>query len=271
MNEADPVIADFAEQFPDSFARALRKGSDEQISATFKLLPTRSIAAIAARLPAARLRTLLDSGEHSPRAWLEDAPFDDAIMLLSRMRRERRIALIGSLRDRKLKRRLMRHQQYPRHSSGFYVQDVFLRIDIDTPASEAVNELRSFDEDELPLIVVVDTAGRYAGVLKPWQLMSKRLSSQRLSEHVEHILPIAPETPVVAAAEHEGWLEHNWLPVVDNRQRILGALSRAAVLRAASRVSPSRQGMAGLLLELADGITHTLGDILEGVLGRRRT
>jgi Mg/Co/Ni transporter MgtE len=271
MTETDPVIAAFAEQFPDSFVRVLRQGSDEEISATVESLPPHTIAAIAARLPAARLLALLESGAHSPLAWLENAPFDDAVMLLSRMRRERRIALIGSLRDRKLQRRLMRHQQYPVHSAGFYVEDVFLRIDIDTPASEATDELRSFNQDELPLIVVVDPAGRYTGVLRPWQLMSNRLVSQRLGEHVEYIQPIAPETPVIAAAEHEGWLEHNWLPVVDNKQRVLGALSRAAVLRAASRVAPSREVATSLFLELVDSITHTLGDILDGVLSRRKT
>ena len=269
MTDVDPVIADFAERFPDAFAGALRRGSDEEISAVVRLLPPRSIASVVARLPAARLRSLLDSGEHSPRDWLEDAPFDDAIMLLSRMRRERRIALIGSVRDRRLQRRFMRHQQYPRHSTGFYVEDVFLRIDIDTPASAVLEELRQDERDDPPLMVVVDASGRYAGVLNPWHLMSNRLTSQRLSEQMEYIQPIAPETPVVAAAEHEGWLEHNWLPVVDNKQRILGALSRAAVLGAASRVSPSQQGTASLLLELVDGVTHTLGDMLEGLLGRR--
>ncbi len=269
--EPDPVIGAFAEQFPDSVARVLRQGGEDQISAIVESLPPHTIAAIAARLPAARLLALLESGTHSPRAWLENAPFDDAVMLLSRMRRERRIKLIGSLQDRKLQRRLMRHQQYPVRSAGFYVEDVFLRIDIDTPASEATDELRSFNQDELPLIVVVDAAGRYTGILRPWQLMSNRLSSQRLSEHVEYIQPIAPETPVIAAAEHEGWLEHNWLPVVDNKQRVLGALSRAAVLRAASRAAPSRQAASSVLLELVDGITHTLGEILEGVLSRRRS
>jgi len=269
MTDVDPVIADFAERFPDAFAGTLRQGSDEEISAVVESLPTRSIASVVARLPAARLRSLLDSGEHSPRDWLEDAPFDDAIMLLSRMRRERRIALIGSVRDRRLQRRFMRHQQYPRHSTGFYVEDVFLRIDIDTPSSAVLEELRQDERDDPPLMVVVDASGRYAGVLNPWHLMSNRLTSQRLSEQMEYIQPIAPETPVVAAAEHEGWLEHNWLPVVDNKQRILGALSRAAVLGAASRVSPSQQGTASLLLELVDGVTHTLGDMLEGLLGRR--
>lgn len=269
MTEADPVIADFAERFPDAFASSLRHGSDEEISAIVSSLPPQSIASVVARLPAARLLPLLESGEHSPRDWLEDAPFDDAIMLLSRMRRERRIALIGSVRDRRLQRRLMRHQQYPRHSTGFYVEDVFLRIDIDTPVRAVLDELRGDEREDPPLMVVVDASGRYAGVLNPWHLMNSRLNSQRLSEQMEYVQPISPETPVTAAAEHEGWLEHNWLPVVDNKQRVLGALSRAAVLGAANRVSPSKQSTASLLLELVDGVTHTLGEMLEGLLGRR--
>ncbi len=271
MSDADPVIADFAERFPDSFARTLRQGSDEDISAIVNSLPSQSVAAVVARLPSARLLALLESGEHSPRDWLEAAPFDDAVMLLSRMRRERRIALIGSLRDRRLRVRLMRHQQYPVHSAGFYVEDVFLRVDIDTPAREALDELRRFDRDDPPLVVVVDGSGRYAGVLQPWQLMNDRLSGQRLSDMVEYVQPIAPETPVTAVAEHDGWQEHNWLPVVDNKHRILGALSRGAVMRAADRVTPSRTGTASLMLELVEGITHTLGEMLEGLLGRRRT
>jgi Mg/Co/Ni transporter MgtE len=271
MPDADPVIADFAERFPDAFASTLRHGSEDEISAIVSSLPPSSVASVVARLPAARLLALLESGKHSPRDWIEDAPFDEAIMLLSRMRRERRLAVIGSVRDRRLQRRFMRHQQYPRHSTGFYVEDVFLRIDIDTPANTVLDELRSDERDDPPLMVVVGATGRYAGVLNPWQLMSNRLTSQRLADHVEYIQPIAPETPVTAAAEHEGWLEHNWLPVVDNKQRVLGALSRAAVLGAASRVSPSQQSTASLLLELVDGVTHTLGEMLEGLLGRRST
>lgn len=271
MADADPVVADFAERFPDAFASALRQGSNDEISAIVKLLPPESVASVVARLPAVRLRALLDSEQHSPRDWIEDAPFEDAIMLLSRMRRERRIALIGSVRDRRLQRRLMRHQQYPRHSTGFYVEDVFLRVDIDTPASDVLEALRSDERDDPPLMVVVDASGRYAGVLNPWHLMSNRQTSQRLDDQMEYIQPVAPETPITAAAEHEGWLEHNWLPVVDNKRRVLGALSRATVLSAASRVSPSQQSTASLLLELVDGITHTLGEMLEGLLGRRST
>lgn len=271
MADADPVIADFAERYPDAFASALRQGSDEEIAAIVASLPLPSVASVVARLPAARLLVLLESGQHSPRDWIENAPFDDAIMLLSRMRRERRVALVGSVRDRKLQRQLMRHQQYPRHSTGFYVEDVFLRIDIDTPASVVLEDLRSDERDDPPLMVVVDAAGRYAGVLNPWHLVSNRLTSQRLSDHVEYIQPIAPESPITAAAEHEGWLEHNWLPVVDNKHRVLGAISRSTILGAASHVLPSQQGTASLFLELVDGVTHTFGEMLEGLLGRRRT
>lgn len=271
MTETDPVIADFAGRFPDSFARALKQGSDEQISAIVGTLPPRTIAAVAARLPATRLLALLESGQHSARSWLEAAPFDDAVMLLSRMRRERRIALIDSLEDHGLQRRLMRHQRYPTHSAGFFVEDALLRIDMDSPVSAALDELRSLDRDELPLLVVVDAAGHYAGVLKPWQLVSNRLSGRRPAELAEYIQPISPETPVVAAAAHEGWLEHNWLPVVDNKQRILGSLSRSAVLRAAGRIAPARQRPASILLELVEEMTLALGKMLEGLLARRPT
>ena len=76
MTEADAVITDFAERFPDAFARTLRQGSDEEISAIVGSLPPQSVAAVVARLPSARLLALLESGEHSPRDWLEAAPFD---------------------------------------------------------------------------------------------------------------------------------------------------------------------------------------------------
>lgn len=271
MTDADPVVADFAERFPDSFARALRQGSDEQISTIVETLPAGSVASIAARLPAGRLLALLESGEHSPKAWLQAAPFDDAVMLLSRMRRERRIALIDSLDDRGLRRRLMRHQQYPTHSAGFLVEEALLRIDIDAPVSSALTELRGLDRADMPLLVVIDAAGRYAGVLHPWRLINDGLSDRQAGEFAEDIQPIAPETPVAAAATHEGWLQHNWLPVVDNRQRLLGALSRAALFRAARRASPSRGGTAGMLLELVNGLTLTLGEMLDGILTRRPT
>ena len=271
MTDSDPVIDAFADRFPDSFARVLRQGSDEEISAIVRSLPPRSIASVVARLPSARLLALLESDKQSPRIWLEKAPFDDAITLLSRMRRERRIALIDSLQNRKLQRRLMRHQQYPRHSAGFYVEDAYLRIDIDAAASAVLEELRTIDRDDPPLLIVMDASGRYAGVLKPWQLLSERHAGQRLSEQVEYIQPIAPETPVTAAVEHEGWLEDNWLPVVDNKRRIVGALSRATLLAAAGRVSPSQQSTTNFLLELVEGIAHTFGELLESLFGKRST
>ena len=57
MTEVDPIIADYAERFPDAFASSLRQGSDEEISALVGSLPPESIASVVARLPATRLRS----------------------------------------------------------------------------------------------------------------------------------------------------------------------------------------------------------------------
>ena len=78
-------------------------------------------ASFGARLPAGRILGLLESGENSPEAWLADAPFDDEVVLLSRMRPVRRLALINALTNQRPKRTLLRHEQYPTHTIGWYV------------------------------------------------------------------------------------------------------------------------------------------------------
>jgi Mg/Co/Ni transporter MgtE len=202
---------------------------------------------------------------------LLDAPFDDAVMLLSRMRRERRIALIESIEDRARKRELLRHEQYPANTAGALLQDTFLRIDVNDSLAAVVEDLSDLHRDDLPLLVVVDSAGRYVGILNPWLLIGRRLPARTLAELADQIPPISPETPASGAAAHTAWLEHNMLPVVDTEQRVLGALSRNAVMHAAGQDAANGAGPANLALDLLGGLTRVLSDLLEGILARRAT
>lgn len=271
MSDADPVVADFAAHHPESFARVLGHGTNDQVSGLVPTLPPESVASIVARLPASRLLALLESGEQSPQRWLQDAPFDDAVMLLSRMRRERRIALIDSVEDPARKRELLRHEQYPANTAGALLQDMFLRIDASKSLAAVVEDLRDPDREDLPLLVVVDSATRYVGILKPWQLISSRIPKRSLAELADPVPPISPETPVSGAAAHTGWLEHNLLPVVDSEQRVLGALSRKAVMHAAGQDTSNGAGPANFMMDLLGGLTNVLSDLLEGILARRTT
>jgi Mg/Co/Ni transporter MgtE len=271
VTDFDPVVADFAEHFPDQFSHALGAGRHDQVSALIGTLPPGLVAAVAARLPAPSLLALLESPVHAPQTWLEAASFDDAVMLLSRMRRERRLALINSINDRGRRQQLLRHEQYPAHTVGSLVEDVLLRIDKDRPMSAVVDELRKLDRDDPPLLVVVDAAGRYAGILKPWQLIGSRSAGRRPGELARFVQPVVPETPIAAAAAHEGWLEHDWLPVIDNQERVIGAITRKTVLRAASRATTARHGTESLMLDIVGGVTLLLGSILDGLLTKRST
>ena len=84
----------------------------------------------------------------------------------------------------------------------------------------------------------------------------------------DHLIEVILGYRVLAEAEQDEYRIH---VAYRNKQRVLGALSRAAVLGAAGRVSPTQQSTASLLLELVDGVTHTLGEMLDGLLGRRST
>ena len=266
--DADPVVVDYARRFPESFARVLGQGDDAGITELIHTLPPESIASVVSRLPAARLLALLESDRHSPETWLQDAPFDDAVMLLARMRRERRLALIESISDRARQRALLQIERFPPHSAGSLVQDVLLRIDIDRSPETVAEELRNNDDDDLPALVVVDSNGRYAGMLDPWRLMSRRYSGRQLGELIDEVQPVAPESTIVAAAAHAGWNTRNWLPVVDHRQRVLGVLSRERTLRAASKQSSGTTRSNSLLLDLAGDLSVLLGDAIDAVLAK---
>jgi predicted transcriptional regulator len=146
---------------------------------------------------------------------------------------------------------------------------VLIRIDINQTADAVVDEVRNLDRDDSPLLVLVDAEGRYAGVLRCWQLFGRRYSGRQLRELAVDVEPIAPEMPIAAAAAHESWLSHDWLPIVDNQKRVLGALSRKTIIRAASRKSSGRREADSLMLDVVGGITQLLGTILDGLLAKR--
>ena len=270
--ELDALTIDYAARHPDAFASRLVRGDAAEASRILLALPDAMKASIVARLPAGRILALLESGEHSPEAWLADAPFEDAVFLLSRMRRERRFALINALPDGRRRRQLLRHEQYPTHTIGWHVQDVHMRINAESPASGLVDDLRSLDSATAPRLVVIDADGRYAGTLDPWRILGHATVAGPVREYVTEVDPLYPEMPVASAVASKAFPDHNWLPVVDNRRRVLGGVSRAALETALSGRLPAGQGAADMFSVLFSDLVYLLGEVLEGLLvpGRSR-
>ena len=182
------------------------------------------------------------------------------------MRRERRLALINALTNGRRKRQLLRHEQYPTHTIGWYVQDVQMRIAADSPASALVDELRNLDSARSPHLVVVDANGHYAGILDPWHILGHATVAGPVREYVTEVEPFYPETPVASAVASGAFLELDWLPVVDNRRRVLGGVSRAVLETAQAGQPQAGHGAADVFSGLFSDFVYVLGEMLHGLL-----
>lgn len=271
MADIDPLSLDFAFRHPDSFARVLGRGDAGECARIVESLPPERKAAIVARLPAPHIKALLESGRLGPANWLVDAPFNDAVTLLSRIPREKRLALVNSLADRDRKRQLLRHQQYPAHSVGALVGDIPLRLSADSQAADILAELRGFESEDPGPVVIVDAGERYLGVLDRWRLLTRSPPTGPVKDYVIAIRAVRPETPVPTVAMDEQWHTRNWLPVIDHRQRVLGSVSRAKVFRAAGAHSGSALRGSDVLIDLLADLVYMCETVLLKTFSRKDT
>lgn len=271
MADIDPLSLDFATRYPDSFARTLGRGDAAESSAILEKLPPSIKASIIARLPAAMIGQLLASGRHEPAEWLVDAPFEDALTLLSRIPQDRRLAVLNSLDNRERRQRLLRHQQFPSHCAGSLTSDVLMRLNAEARAADVVAELRDLQGEDPGPLVVIDTNGDYLGVVDRWRLLMANPPVGKVRDYAVDVKPIRPESPIASVVKNEDWHTRNWLPVVDYQKRVLGGVTRAALFRAAARQADHKRDSSELLAGLAADLVHVLGSLLERLLVQRKT
>ena len=271
MADTDVLNADFARKYPDKFARILGRGDGTEISQVLRKLPRPVAASVVARLPASRIDLLLGEGESDAGLWLADAPFNDAVALLSRIPRERSLVLVNSLKNRERRRRLLQYLKYPAHSVGALVVDAPVRVGADTDVDELLKELRSLDRDEPRSVVVAAADGTYFGMLDPWRLLTGEPPHGTVADFVAKVPAIYPETSLAAAVKDPGWNDYSWLPVIDHERRILGGVSRSSVFSAATKFAHDARPGRDVLSVLVGDVVHLFGELLTRSLAKRGT
>lgn len=268
MSEVDLLQADFARAHPDAFARALIRAQDSEIASVLERLPKALVASVVARLPAARALPLLESSGKKIEAWMSSCPFDDAVALLSRVPRDRRLPFINAVSNRWRRQQLLRQQRYPAHTVGSLVRDIGIRLPAAMPSAEALETIAGAAPDPGP-VIVVDSRGRFLGGVDLLRLATGASPSSPAADFVVRVGTILPETSIAVAAEAHQLSPHNWLFVADHQDRILGAVERAALLRAAraGRMAPREPWR--LAFDLAADAVWSLLALLDTVLGRR--
>lgn len=269
MAEIDPLNTDFAKRHPDAFAKILAKGNVDEIAALLGKLPPDAAASIVARLPASRVNMLLASGHAAETRWLSNAPLKDAVTLLSRIPRERSLALVNSVRNRERRRRLLQFLKYPSHSVGALVSDVPVRLTADTRAKEVLAELRAMDTTDPGPLIVVQPDGRYLGMLDLWALVVKDPPTGAISEYTIAAAALHPETTLESAVQNPAWHDFNWLPVIDHAKQVLGGVSRSSVFNAARKEIRGQRQWGDFLSVLIVDVIQTLGGLIEHIIGDR--
>ena len=125
-----------------------------------------------------------------------------------------------------------------------------------------LSELRQLDTEAQGPVVIVDSDKQFLGILDWWRLLLQNPVSGSVREYLITVKPVHPETPVIAAAANDEWHTRNWLPVVDHRDRVLGAVSREKVFRAAGSYAGSAAGGGDILLDLLADLVYMCEAVL---------
>lgn len=266
MNKVDALSLQFAHDFPASFAKAIVRFGPDEVCALLNSMPNGIAAGVAARLSSNRLNTVLASGLAKPDAWLEAASFDDAVAILGLMPRERCMALVDSVENRVLRRRLRQYLSYPAHSVGSLVSGTLVRFQHDLAIKEIFLELQSHQAQTRPPAIVIEQDGKYLGLLRLWQVTVRGLGGGVARDFAEQVSPMRPETPLVNAMHAELWRNHQWLPVVDHEQRLLGVVSQHQIIERLRQKGAAESTIQGNISMLGTQYLNIMGALLGRLL-----
>ncbi len=271
MSDADFLNEEFARKFPEAFAKLLMRGATTDIAGILDGLAPAVAASVAARLPVRVINALLSGGVAQPETWLSAAAFDDAVVLLGPLPRERCLTLINGLQNRTLRHRLLQFINYPTHSVGALVSDTVVGIQADLPVADVLAELRALDEGHVPPVVVIDDHGHYVGVLDIWRLLIRQPQLGCAADYAASVTPLRPEAPIASAAQAAQWGSHTWLPVVDHEQRVLGTVSRQRLVHSIGAAAEAAPVLQESIADLGMQLLRVLSDLLDRVLSPRST
>jgi magnesium transporter len=257
-------------------ARGLMEAQPERAAMTLEQLPVAQAAAVLRAVPASLAATVLrgmnvtfaseclthlvapetanvGAGASAGAAMVAELSVDDATGILRAMEPTHRDPLLGALSDH-ARGPIERVLPYAAGTAGSVMDPAVFRLPDDVLVVDARGRLSRAAKALLYYVYIVDREHRLVGVLDIPELMLARPRdpvSAAMHRDVERINVLAP---VALVREHAAWQSFHALPVVDDEDRLLGAI-RYQTLRRLERDATGRgpapaQLTAGALAEL---------------------
>jgi Mg/Co/Ni transporter MgtE len=272
MAAPNPLRLAYARQFPAEMARLLAAHGSDAVAAGLDGLPATSLAALVAHLPRERARGVLElQDDKTVGEWLDEAALDDALAIARHLDDEHRTRVLESVSAVTRREALKRLLIYPRTTAGAAADPTAPRLDAALRLDDALGVLRGEQPEAERTIWLVDTQGRYVGLLDATRALASNSGNQMLSAMAIAVRPLRADTTLVNAHDYPEWHRHPELPVVDHLDRFLGSLSHERLSAALGDDLRVDAGLADVVGELTRQYFHVMSSVLGELFGVRGT
>lgn len=254
MASSEELTYAFMEAHPADSARVIERLAPASAAALLRSAPLRLAAPVLRQmLPLAGARCLEPMDDSEAAGLLRGVGAQFGVALLRYFGTVRRARLLAQL-PTALVIAYELLLGYPEGTVGAWMDPRPLAFPSDMSASEALERVRSAEEVLVANPYVIDRNQRLLGYVELADLLraNSSITLARLARPCTLRLPA--QALLAGLPEHPGWHEASALPIVERGDRLVGALTHAALLRALS----SEQGMPA---------TSRAHDTLAGVAG----
>lgn len=271
MSNTEDLSHAFLASHPTDAARVLEHLPPEASAELFAQAPARILApTINAMMPFIAAQALARLPADAAAHLLTECGAGHGASIMRYVPESRRKALIEALPTATaVSLRLL--LGFPANSVGAWIDTALPALPGNTAAGAALDRLRAGEDDEIDVVHVVDAAQRLLGLVEIGALLraGHNVTLVHLMRPARHVLPV--NASLASIENHAGWDERLTLPAIERDGRLVGVLSRAALVQAlahARREPRARREARMTAVEaLGAGYWRAVDGLMQSVVG----
>jgi len=269
MASSDELSYAFLEAHPADAARVLERLAPDAAAALLQAAPLRLSAPVLRHmLPLAGARCLERLADADAVGLLRGVGAQTGVALLRYFSSARRAVLLAQL-PTALTIAFELLLGYPEGAVGAWMDPRALALPADMTVGESLERVRRADESLIADPHVIDRNQRLLGYVELADLLRANSATAlvRLVRPSPHRLPA--QAMLAGLTEHPAWHEASTLPVVERGERLVGALTYAALRRALSleRSPPAARGAEDTLAGIAGAYWFGVSALIQALVG----
>lgn len=255
----------FLETHPSDSARVLERVAPESAAALFEEAPLRVVAPVIRQmLPLASARCLLLLDDSKVLGLLRAVGAQAGVALLRQFDGEHRARLLSQL-PTALNITYDLLLGYPEDTIGAWMEPNTLALPKSMLVGEALERVKQMDETTNANPYVVNQHLGLVGIIELTELIRADASYSLavLVKPCPYRLPA--QTLLSNVLEHQGWTDYSILPVVDHKDRLVGSLTYATLLKALKidHETPVNRSSDSMLAATATSYWHGVSALVQ--------